>query len=390
MRTHHGIVRAAPAAALFFGLTAASPALARQAEARVDNLAVIIDEERNRAYQPAIAASVFRGNGLIGLGVRGHRAEGQAEQATNDDLFHIGSITKSMTAMLAAMLVEQGSLSWNTTLAEAMPDFAPQMNELYRPVTIEQMLTHRAGMPPFTSGGAPEFAMTRDLSGTPMEQRAQFARRVLAKHPVTPPGSGYAYSNADVSIVAAVVEQKSGKSWEELMRTRIFEPLGMSSAGFGWPATPDRPNQPRGHIPGPNGFAPSGLDDPYRLPLVLAPAGDVHCSVADLARYGGFHLRALRGEASDPAILKPETVKYMHSCQKNYAMGWIPAGTPYGEATWHNGSAGTFFAQILLVPPADIGVVAVSNAGTGATSCNNVCLTLLKKYAKAPDKPQVP
>lgn len=340
--------------------------------------------------QPGIAAAVFRDSGIVAVAATGVRAMESDARITTRDRMHVGSCTKSMTAVIVGMLVEEGLLRWDMTLGEALPALAASMNESYRAVPLELMLHHRAGLPAFTAGAAPEFELTKDLKGSPAEQRLEFARRLLSRPPADAPGSHFVYSNADYAVAAVITEQATGKSWEDLLQQRLFEPLNMNDSGFGWPATPERPDQPLGHAAAADGLRPLPVDHAYHLPACLAPSGDVHCSIEDFARYGVFHLRGLH--ALDPLdggrpLLSPRTFAKLHQPFGEYAMGWVAAKRGDAQLTWHNGSAGTFFALITLDPDRNCGVVVIANAGTGSKACEAVTKTLLDRFAPRTQTP---
>ena len=96
---------------------------------------------------------------------------------TTNDVFHIGSCTKSMTATLTAMLIEEGKLRWDTTIAEVFPELKGKMDQQYEAVTVEQLLKHRGGVP----GAPPPAAWKRawEEKGTPTQQRREFIEAVL-------------------------------------------------------------------------------------------------------------------------------------------------------------------------------------------------------------------
>src|SRR2546430_10229294 len=120
----------------------APPATSEPPDDRHDLLAT----QRESNGLPAIAAGVMKEGRLLALGAAGVRKAGTDAVVTRDDKFHIGSDTKAMTATLAAMLVGEGKLRWNQTLSEVFPERAAKMDAGYRPVTLEMLLTHRAGM----------------------------------------------------------------------------------------------------------------------------------------------------------------------------------------------------------------------------------------------------
>ena len=114
-----------------------------------------------------------------------------------------------------------------------------------------------------------------------------------------------------------------------------------------------------------------GLGD-FDIGTYAAPAGDVSCSIEDLARYASFHLQGLQGQ--DGAI-KAKTIRRLHTAsasdtgKRRYASGWCLSETDSGEPThFHNGSAGTFFALLYIYPESDLAIVIATNVGIQASS----------------------
>ena len=95
----------------------------------------------------AIAAAVVKRGVIVSSGAVGTRRSGSTIPVTVNDRFHIGSDTKAMTALLAAIMVEEGKLKWHSTIAEVFPEIADSMDPGVRKVTLEQLLSHTSGMP---------------------------------------------------------------------------------------------------------------------------------------------------------------------------------------------------------------------------------------------------
>src|SRR5690606_34287675 len=106
---------------------------------------------------------------------------------------------------------------------------------VYEKVTLEQLLTHRAGVPEKPPAAAWRKAWNQE--GTPTEQRYKFISAVLAQPPDASPGTKTIYSNQGYAIAGAMMEKVTGESWEKLMSENLFKPLQMNSAGFGAPGT---------------------------------------------------------------------------------------------------------------------------------------------------------
>lgn len=313
---------------------------------------------------PAMAAAVVDTGGIVAMGAAGERRAGSGVPVSLADQWHIGSSAKSMTATLAAFLVEEGRLSWETTLADVLPGLAPMMHPEWPGVTVEQLLTHRGGAPSSLADGYPElWEQLVAREGSPVEQRRALIEEVTRRPPEGQPGSHYAYSNAGYALSGAMMEAATGVAWEALMRTYLFEPLGMTSAGFGAPGRAAALDQPRGHDawgrpvePGPGADNPPGI----------APAGTVHLALADWARYAQFHLR---GAAGKSGLLGPEAFGRLHTpygpTGTPYAMGWevTDEAGPGVRVLTHTGSNTVWYSMIWMPVEQGFGVLVVTNQG---------------------------
>jgi CubicO group peptidase (beta-lactamase class C family) len=147
-----------------------------------------------------------------------------------------------------------------------------------------------------------------------------------------------AYANNGYIVAGAMLEAVSGSSWEDLITTHVFKPLGLASAGFGPPGTPGKLDQPVGHA-GPTPFPP-GPGKTADNPVALGPAGRVHMNLRDLCAYLDAHLRQPDG------FLKPDSWKTLHTppFEGTYAMGWIAEG----GRLWHNGSNTLWYSEMCV------------------------------------------
>jgi CubicO group peptidase (beta-lactamase class C family) len=303
---------------------------------------------------PGVAIAWARSGEEPQVGVAGVRAMGAAAAVSPDDRFHIGSITKSVTSTALGRLVESDDLRWQDTLVELLPELA--VGTAYESVTLDRLVRHRGGIQQHQTFDQPEMARLNGLAGTPTEQRRTYVAEVLELEPLD---GNFAYSNAGYAMAGYIGEVASGRSWEQLLQEEVFDPLGLASCGIGWPATHDRPDEPRGHFGSGNARTVQGLDQ-YELGAFMGPAGNVHCSVADLTRYGLAHLKGLRGENG---FLTAATVAELHRASDDspYAAGW--GVDPVSGQHRHNGSAGTFFSYLVLDPTAGVVVAFLTNAG---------------------------
>lgn len=327
-----------------------------------DDLADDLAAIRDRHGIPALAVAITDRAEVTDLAAVGRRRADRADLPVDpDDQFHLGSCTKAMTATLIAQAVDAGDLRWDLTLAEALPDLADRMHPAYRAVTLPQLLAHRAGAWSDLAAHAAELATIPD--DVPVEvQRARFAEVMLTVAPELPPGTATAYSNAGYLIAGAILEARYQRPWEELIATRLFAPLGMTSCGFGPPGLDDADRQPWGHrdeamIP----VAPSAADADN--PPALGPAGTVHCNLTDWARFARLHLGA------HPTVLSPAALAMLHTPVEGgpFALGWLVGDDPvHGRALLHDGSNTRWYALIALLPDEDRAVLAASNAASTA------------------------
>lgn len=361
----------------FTVVPAAPPEVAEKSYSADQGLQKLIEEAREDGNFPALAIAVASSKGVVDEAAVGVRSHGTDEKVTVKDRFHVGSVTKSMTATMIAHLVESDRLAWDVKLGKAFPELAA--DNPYRGVELRQVLRHLAGVPSHTNFDAAGMKALHDLPGKPREKRNAWVLQVLEEPAINDPGSAMSYSNAGYSVAAAVAERAVGESWESLLRKTVFEPLDLDSAGFGWPRE-QHEDSPRGHY----GTTPDENGGDYFLGPCLAPAGDVHVSIGDLARYGRAHLLGLRG--SD-GVLRAKTVKELHRAASNsdgYACGWLLKKTDDGHTVhWHNGSAGTFYSLLAIDPQRDLVVAVAMNTANGLSE--GIAWKLAKAVFEAKD-----
>lgn len=309
---------------------------------------------------PGISMAVIKDGKIVDTAVAGLREVGGNQAIAISDRFHIGSITKSMTATLIGRLIQEGKINPNTSLREIFPEIS--MLAAYEAVTITQLAQHMAGLPGYLTVTDEEEAKLLGLPGDAMAQRMAFVKQVLNEEPVSKPGSSFVYSNAGYAILGAITEKLSGMSWKDQLQRYIFDPLYMQTAGVDWPKTAGRPNEPSGHFGALSDLTPQKVDE-YELGAYIEPAGDVHASMEDLARFALAHLKGLKGE---DGILKAETFTWLHTPQtgRNYAAGWFVTESESGQMVHqHAGSAGTFLALVMIEPESNQAWIMAANAG---------------------------
>jgi CubicO group peptidase (beta-lactamase class C family) len=319
---------------------------------------------RQKHHMPAIAGALVTSKGLEICGVVGVRKSGTGIPASLNDKWHLGSDTKAMTATLVGRLVEQGLLKWNTVAADVFPDLASAFDSEVKDVTILHLLSHRAGLPANLSSWSNMWFMA-GAGGTPQMQRVQTLKQAFSKKPEFSPGSNYQYSNLGYVIIGAIIEKVTGMSWEEAIQEKLFKPLEMKTAGFGGTGTPGQIDQPWGHTSRERPVAANGpsMDNPP----VLGPAGRVHCTIQDWAKFVTDQLRGARGM---PALLKNSTYQVLHTppLGGDYALGWAVVKRDWGGGTVlnHGGDNTMNYANVWIAPQRDFAVLVCINQGDDA------------------------
>lgn len=368
--------------------TASSKPATQSAPTTPADLNSLLETIRARHDLPALGGAIVAHGQLVAIGAVGVRAKGSDEKVTIEDRWHLGSCTKAMTATLIGMLVEQGKLKWDTTIADVFPELRERMHADYRTVTLEQLLSHRSGAPTDLTANGLWGSLWR-FRGSPTEARLALLEGVITQPPAYPPGTKFQYANAGYAIAGAMAERVTGKPWEELMQRLLFEPLGMKNVGFGAPGTADAVDQPRGHrgkdadiTPVPPGF---GADNP----VAIGPAGIVHASLADWARFIALHVAGEKADAAGPHLLRPETMQRLHKPieGQEYALGWAVTKRPWGGRVLnHNGSNTIWYCVTWLAPDKDFAVIVTCNrAGPPAEKgCDEAAAALIGFHTKPP------
>jgi CubicO group peptidase (beta-lactamase class C family) len=330
---------------------------------------------RQKFNVPAMAVAAVTSDGIKFTGAVGVRKRGTEIPVTLDDLWHLGSDGKAMTSTLIARLVERGQLRWDSTLAEVFPDLAPQMDPEFQKVTLLQLLSHRAGLPA-------NLNLIKYSGDDVQALRLRAVREELTKKPESRPGSTYAYSNLGYIIVAAVVEKTTGQPWERTITEEVFKPLQMKSAGFGGTGTRGQIDQPWPHTSNGQPTVENGPD--MDNPPVMSPAGRVHCSIQDWAK---FIQDQLRGDRGEPALLKPESYQKLHTPPfgGDYALGWIVVKRDWGGGTVlnHGGDNTMNFANVWVAPQRDFAIlVCVNQSGDTAFQASDEAVGAMIKLLK--------
>ncbi|NQY87970.1 MAG: beta-lactamase family protein [Colwellia sp.] len=320
-----------------------------------DNLEAI-----RRAYNlPAVSAMIIKGNEVLEMDIAGFRDANQLDEITIDDRWHIGSLTKSMTATIAARLVEQGLISFQSTVSEIFPELVGDIKPIYEEVTLAELLSSTSGL-------------RRDLPGSwgnewknradsLIEQRQQWTRKMLNTRPETERGK-HLYSNGGYTIAGHMLEKVTGVAWETLVQDELFSPLNMNNTGFGPPNFDQSAAQISGHYYSNGSWHARKPSDGVYVPFVMGPAGTINADLTSLAKYLMAHLSGARGNNN---IISANSYQILHEAvDADYAMGWGAFNVEWtsGKVLTHGGSNSFWLAEWLIVPEENFAVMVIFNA----------------------------
>ncbi|SMR82196.1 CubicO group peptidase, beta-lactamase class C family [Aliiroseovarius halocynthiae] len=289
-----------------------------------------------------------------------------------DAPWHIGSITKTFTATLVLQLVDRGRLSLDTPIGTYLPH-ETDMHADWKNLTLRQLLSHTAGLPPNPPDDTFMVRTAKDLH----EVRRQILQGLWTA-PI-PAGQGsFDYSNTGYVLAGYVLETVTGKGWEHLVQQQIAAPLGLTSLGFG---APTAKGSAWGHRRSLFRHVPvAALGEVSDNPPWVGPAGTIHMNLRDLARWGQAHLSACQGKM--PAFLSMESCLVMQTAATDsYGLGWVLTDSPEGLLVWHNGSNTAWYANLVLRPSDNRVFVAATNRPDG-DPIEDLLRALLTAYAE--------
>jgi CubicO group peptidase (beta-lactamase class C family) len=374
-------MKTALASLLLFGALAIAvwraPADAPKAPLDRTQLVELLENVRAKHDVPLLAGAVVTDKGLELAAAVGVRKRGEEVKVTDDDLLHLGSDTKPITAWLIAWLIEHGLLDWDDPLEKIFPKRFKDWPETHRKITITQLLTHHSGLPANYPGGW----WAIPVKGTPREQREVMMNSFGTIKLAGDPGEKYLYSNVGYTVLGAVAERVGKESWEALLEKRVFSPLGMKGVGHGPMGKEGEIVQPWQHSAKGKPIAPTLKSD---NPPVMGPAGRLHCSLPTWSKFIAEELRAARGKKG---LLEAKTYAKMfetpYDDEPYFRGGWIGNGKKTkARFLAHDGSNNGNYCTALLLPDRNLAVLVATNQGGKAAfaACTEAREELVKKW----------
>lgn len=309
---------------------------------------------------PAVAAFILQGDEITEKGAVGERIKGEGTQVSLDDKWHIGSLTKAFTSLLAALLIEDNVLDWDTKIIDVFPELKGTILPEYESVDLVELLSHTGGI-----GDINESAYYYYVASTApvVEQRRQYVGEILAVSAPNAVRGKHTYSNAGYTIAAAMFEKLTDKSWETLVEEHIFTPLGMEDTIFSLPGEAGKVDQPRGHMYDQDWMVFGPGDQYSDNPALIAPAGIMSTTLEDYSKFAAAMLEGAKGEGNLVSAESYEKIfTVVPDSGLSYALGWMVDAS---GVIFHTGSNTMWYAVMFINPADDYALFTVTNMGMG-------------------------
>lgn len=323
-----------------------------------------VEETRQVYGVPGVAVAVVKDGEIVFLSGFGVREVGQTGAVDADTIFQLASVSKTFTAAAVGAMVDDGKIGWDDLVFERLPGFV-----LYDPyatlnTTPRDLLAHRTGLPGYTG----------DLLGNLGYDRAEVLRRARYLEPASSFREVAGYSNLGFLMAGMLAGEVDGSSWEEVVLSRLFEPLGMSRSGFGQMSLSGDENMAVNHASDASGNVEAV---PWADSDVFGPGGSVTSSAHDLANW--MKMLLAEGNFDGQQVLSADTVHEMfepamvdepgftatppiyEDSGYAFALGWDTYYFQGHKIVEKGGALSGIRAVITLVPDENLGVAVLAN-----------------------------
>jgi CubicO group peptidase (beta-lactamase class C family) len=330
----------------------------------IETLEACVSRYREQWGVPGVVVGIYRDGevSLLADGIGHLRAEWPMR---GDNLFRIASISKVFTATAAMMLVEEGKLDLDTPVKQYVPELHLADPAAEASITMRQLLSHASGIYGdfFDDFGDDDGALAREIA------------HLHTIEQLTRPGELWHYCNSGFDLAGHVIATITGQSYEDVIRERIFNALGMERAGFfghemiTWP-----------HAVGHDPVEPLSRQHEVanqHYPRNNNPSGAVITNAEELLRFAAMHMND--GSYAGRQLISPSSARAMREIQiesgdfaDHWGIGWDIRN--YGKATLfgHGGSTSGFQSQLTIYPEQNFAVCIWTNSGHGRLAINPI------------------
>lgn len=348
--------------------------LAGDLQSRLENLI-------GRHHVPGASVAVLAG-GQTAAAAAGVLNLSTGARATTDAVFQIGSISKVYTATVVMQLVEEGMLDLDAPVVEALPELELADPDVTKKVTMRHLLTHTSGIQGdhFTDTGRGDDCVARFVAS---------CAGLGQSHPL---GATMSYCNTGYVIAGRVIEVLTGGTWDESLRQRIFEPLGLART-VTLPEEVLRFAGAVGHV------APKPGQDPevapvWGLPRSVGPAGLICSTASEVIDFARAHMEArLLSGKSTLAMQEPQVeVPDPYTLGSHWGLGWILFDWNGRRLYGHDGNTVGQAGFLRVVPDAGVAIALLTNGGNAQDLYRELYGDLLCELAgvEMPPRPEPP
>lgn len=312
-------------------------------------------------HVPGMAVAVVKGETVVWAKGFGTRRAGAALPVTPDTVFQVGSTTKAFTVAVMASLVDEGKADWDDRVTDHFPGFMMYDPWVTREFRIHDLFAQHSGMPAYAGDAQSFIGYGRD----------HIIRSMRHIKPTYSFRDKFSYVNNLFVAGARVEELIAGSSWEELMRERILNPLGMTRSSLDEAGLTRVDNGATLHVL--EGGKAVPIEPGSMLlswPYVYGPAGGLNSSALDMARWIAAQMN--RGKLGKVRIFSEAAADYMHTPQTPvkmgpyhaaYTQGWLLTELSRTDVVWHNGGTSGIAAFVGFSPDQGVGLVVLTNLG---------------------------
>lgn len=313
---------------------------------------------------PGVAVVIVKDDKVVlakGYGVRDVRSKEPVDERT---IFGIASNTKAFAAAALAILVDEKKIAWDDRVTKYLPDFEMSDPYVTRELRVRDLLSHRSGLAPY--GGD---IMTWGSSYS----REEVVARIRHVKPASSFRSRYAYQNGMFIVAGEIVEKVTGKSWDDFVRERFFQPLRMTSTTTRFADLANERNVATPHIHVDGRVEPI----PWRNVENLGAAAAINSNAADLAQWlrlqlgeGKFDGKAIFSREASHEMWMPQTSLPLALPEKQtkpiakwsaYGLGWSIRDYHGYRLIRHGGWTDGMLSMVALIPERNIGVAILTN-----------------------------
>jgi len=371
---------------ILFTAIVAVPATAQQTPSHasaipgVDSLKTTVDSLLKEHKVPGAGIALVHKDSVIWSGGVGYANYKTKQPVTADDLFRVGSVSKSFVALGLMQLVQQDKLNLNDKVQELVPEV--DINNPWRetdPVLIKHLLEHTSG---FDDMHFNEMYNTKDDPQMPLQD-------ALAVNPGSRnvrwrPGTRYSYSNPGYGVVGYIIEKVTGRRYEEYLEHEVMEPLGMEWSSFTY-SDSVRKQLLQGYQ---GDYSPVDYQHIY-----LRPSGALHTSPNEMARFVRMMLNdgTLDGYSviSDSLLKRMETPKTSlaakHGFKRGYGLGINHSETQGYPNYNHGGGIAGFISKYMYFPEHDLGFALFVNSTAAFNDIEKEITSFLLRDVSKPD-----